>query len=90
MKKLKFRDLLFATLGVGILYHEVVLVPSAEPLLIFAAFFLLGLIPAARADENDQSSIKAWLRAWLLKDLENELDNSRHDSTREEELRGKR
>ena len=46
------RDLIFGGIGTGILYHEVFLTPRAEPLLIFAAFFLLGLIPASRADDQ--------------------------------------
>ena len=52
-------------MGGAILYHEVVVVATAEPLLVFAAFFLLGLIPAARADDADHSNIKAFLRSWL-------------------------
>ena len=65
MKGLKLRDLIFGGMGAYILYHEVVLVPTAEPLLIFAAFFLLGLIPASRADDSTGLSFKGWLRDWL-------------------------
>jgi hypothetical protein len=67
---LRLRDVVFGLGGAAILYHEVAISNTAEPLLVFAAFFLLGLIPASRADEADQSSIKAWLRSWLLKDLD--------------------
>lgn len=66
---LRLRDVLFGGMGSAILYHEVVVVDSAEPLLIFAAFFLLGLIPASRADESNEAGVKSWLRAWLLKDV---------------------
>jgi hypothetical protein len=66
---LRLRDLVFGIGGGLILYHEVVLVDTAEPLLIFAAFFLLGLIPASRADANPgTASIKDWIRAWLNDD----------------------
>jgi hypothetical protein len=56
-------------MGAAILYHEVVVSSTAEPLLVFAAFFLLGLIPATRADEGAGSlNFKDWLREWLSKD----------------------
>jgi hypothetical protein len=61
-------------MGAYILYHEVVLVPTAEPLLIFAAFFLLGLIPASRADDTTPFNFKDILRDWLGKDDDDDDD----------------
>lgn len=63
--KIKLRDLILGAVGIGILYHEVVVVATAEPLLVFAAFFLLGLIPASRADDGGSLNPKDWLREWL-------------------------
>ena len=66
---LKLRDIILGGMGAAVLYHEVVVSPTAEPLLIFAAFFLLGLIPATRADEGSGSlNFKDWLREWLNKE----------------------
>lgn len=66
---LKIRDIILALGGGFILYHEVVVSATAEPLLVFAAFFLLGLIPATRADEpNGGSFLKSILRNWLNDD----------------------
>lgn len=80
MKKLKLRDLVLGGMGAGILYHEVVLAATAEPLLIFAAFFLLGLVPASRADDDGGlGGPKTMLRDWLLKD---ENDDNRNDSSK--------
>lgn len=71
MKGLKLRDWIFGGMGTYILYHEVVLVQTAEPLLIFAAFFLLGLIPASRADDSSLS-FKDYLKDWLNSDSSND------------------
>lgn len=70
MKKLGFRlrDVIFGGMGTFVLYHEVVVSSTAEPLLIFAAFFLLGLIPASRADDTGSLNFKDMLREWLNKD----------------------
>lgn len=64
MKNFKLRDFVFAIMGGYILYHEVVEVDTAEPLLIFAAFFLLGLIPASRADDGSLR-FREMLLGWL-------------------------
>jgi hypothetical protein len=55
-------------MGSAVLYHEVVVVDTAEPLLVFAAFFLLGLVPAARADESGSTTVKGFFRSWLAED----------------------
>jgi hypothetical protein len=71
LRKLKIRDVFFGLGGSAIMYHEVVISSTAEPLLIFAAFFLLGLIPASRADDGGASP-KEWLRSWLIGEIESE------------------
>lgn len=83
MKKLglNLRDIIFGLGGAGILYHEVAVVDTAEPLLIFAAFFLLGLIPAARADEG--LNVKEVLREWILKDSASSNDDKKSSSTKD-------
>jgi hypothetical protein len=70
VKAIKIRDIIFGGLGAAILYHEVVVSKTAEPLLVFAAFFLLGLVPASRADDaiKGNSSVKEAVRGWLGED----------------------
>lgn len=46
----KPRDLLYFAIGCVIAYHEVFVADDAEPLLIFTALFLWGLIPAFWGD----------------------------------------
>jgi hypothetical protein len=46
----KPRDSFFFLVGCGIVYHEVWLAKEAQPLLIFTALFLWGLIPAFWGD----------------------------------------
>lgn len=79
MKKLglRLRDLIFGFGGAAILYHEVVLVSTAEPILVFTAFFLLGLIPASRADAGAGMGVKEMLKQWLSDDNE---DDKKHNN----------
>lgn len=51
-QKVRFSDLFYGLLGTGILVHETILTETAEWPLIFASFFLLGLIPISRADSS--------------------------------------
>lgn len=51
----RFSDLFYGALGTGILTHETVVSQTAEWPLIFASFFLLGLIPISRADSSGLS-----------------------------------
>lgn len=67
MKLVKLRDVILGGMGTYVLYHEVVVVETAEPLLVFAAFFLLGLIPATRADSGSLG-VKDFIKGWLNDD----------------------
>ena len=48
------RELFFLVLALAILYNQVFMEPTAQPILIFTAIFFLGSIPALRGDKSEQ------------------------------------
>lgn len=80
----KPREVLFLVSGGAILYHEVWVATSSDPLLVFTALFLWGLVPAFRADGGALPSVKEVMRAWLLaepKKAEAKKDEAEDDAT---------
>jgi hypothetical protein len=75
----KPREVLFLVSGGAILYHEVWVATSSDPLLVFTALFLWGLVPAFRADGGALPSVKEVMRAWLLADPKSKSDEAEDD-----------
>jgi hypothetical protein len=76
----KPREVLFLLSGGAILYHEVWIANTSDPLLVFTALFLWGLVPAFRADGGALPSVKEVMRAWLL--AETKDDDEGENETR--------
>lgn len=56
------RDLFLGSLGLGILYDQVLVAHAAQPILIFLVIFLFGSIKALRGDDRPPGQYSPFVR----------------------------